>query len=98
MDRDHLVQWLDHRLGTHGSTVSGGGAAEIYELAGPVTEYVMRLAKVVYRRGRDHGRVTPAVVHAAFDDVVADYAGSFELIWDGLSSAKRQATWARQRA
>lgn len=90
IDRDHLVQWLGHRLETHGAEVSDGGAATIFELAGPVTEYVMRLAKVVYRRGRDHGMVTPAVVHAAFDEVVDDYTGSFELIWDGLSSAKRQ--------
>jgi hypothetical protein len=90
IDRDHLVRWLRHRFETHGAVVSDGGGAAIYDLAGPVTEYVMRLAKVVYRRGRDHGTVTPAVVHAAFDEVVADHTGSFELIWDGLSSAKRQ--------
>lgn len=50
----------------------------------------MRLAKVVHRRGRDRKAVAPAVVHAAFAEVVADYAGSYELIWAGLSAALRQ--------
>jgi hypothetical protein len=34
--------------------------------------------------------VTPATVHAAFEEVVGDFAGSFELIWDTLPPTKRQ--------
>jgi uncharacterized protein len=90
IDPDHLVAWLEHRLESHGVRVGAGATAAIYELGGPVTEYVMRLAKVVYRRGREREVVTPAVVHAAFDEVLADYAGSYELIWDPLATTKRQ--------
>jgi uncharacterized protein len=90
IDAAHLVPWLQHRLESHGVRVSAGAAAAIHELGGPVTEYVMRLAKVVYRRGRERGVVSPAVVHAAFDEVVSDYAGSYELIWDPLATTKRQ--------
>lgn len=90
IDPEHLIPWVKHRLESNGVQASDGAAAVVYELGGPVTEYVIRLAKVVYRRGRDRERVTPAEVHAAFDEVVADYAGSFELIWDPLPHTKRQ--------
>lgn len=90
VDPDHLIPWVAHRLETHGVSVASGAVAAIYERAGPVTEYVMRLAKVVHRRGRDLRTVTPEVVDAAFAEVVSDYAGSYELIWAGLSPALRQ--------
>lgn len=90
IDPDHLIPWLTHRLQTHGVSASPVAVTAIYDLAGPVTEYVLRLAKVVHRRGRDRKAVTPAVVDAAFAEVVGDYAGSYELIWAGLSPAPRQ--------
>lgn len=90
IDADHLVPWLKHRLKTHGVGITDAGARSIHSLAGPVTEYIMRLAKVVYRRNRDQAGVGPALVDEAFEEVVADYAGSFEIIWDGLASSKRQ--------
>jgi uncharacterized protein len=90
IDPDHLIPWIGHRLESHGVRVAPAAAEAVYELGGPVTEYVIRLAKGVYRRGRERSAVTPAVVHAAFDEVVADYAGSYELIWDPLATTKRQ--------
>jgi uncharacterized protein len=90
MGQDHLVPWLEHRLESHGVEIIDGAARTLYELGGPVTEYVMRLAKVVYRRARERPMVTPATVHAAFDEVVGDFAGSFEIIWDALPATKRQ--------
>jgi uncharacterized protein len=90
IDRAHLIPWLEHRLASHGVEVGAEAAATIYELAGPVTEYVMRLARVAHRRASERRAITPALVHAAFDEIVADHTGSFELIWDSLPATKRQ--------
>lgn len=90
MDAAHLVPWMRHRLESAGVRASEEVVGAIHERAGPVTEYVMRLAKVVYRRASERGEATMATVDRAFEEVVADYEGSFELIWDGLSRGKRQ--------
>lgn len=86
----HLLPWLEHRLDSHGVRPSEGMAEAIYDRAGPVTEYIMRLAKVVHRRGLATGAADVADVEAAFHEVVADFDGSFELIWSALSTTKRQ--------
>jgi hypothetical protein len=88
MARDHLVPWLRHRFESNGVRITEALAGALYDRAGPVTEYIMRLAKVTYLRA--DGAVTAATLEDAFAEVVADYEGSFELIWDGLSSSKRQ--------
>lgn len=90
IDHDHLISWIQHRLESHGVEITEEGARSIYEMGGPVTEYVIRLAKVVYRKGRDPGSVSVGLVESAFDEVVSDHTGSFEVIWDTLSPAKRQ--------
>ncbi|MDX1675770.1 MAG: AAA family ATPase [Longimicrobiales bacterium] len=90
IDADHLVRWMQHRFESHGIRAPEPVVRRIHERAGPVTEYVLRLAKVAFRRGRAGVALTDTLVDRAFDEVVADYAGSFELIWDGLSRGKRQ--------
>ncbi|MFO7892198.1 MAG: AAA family ATPase [Longimicrobiales bacterium] len=94
IDSDHMVEWMRHRFEANGVRAPGEVVRAIHERAGPVTEYVLRLAKVVYGRGVDRGEATMATVDRAFDEVVADYEGSFELIWDGLSRSKRQVVRA----
>lgn len=90
MDAEHLVEWLRHRFEANGVRASAAVVRELYERAGPVTEYILRLAKVAYRRSVEGGALTASAVGDAFEEVVADHAGSFELIWDGLSRGKRQ--------
>lgn len=90
MEADQLARWIQHRFESHGVRAPEAVARRIHERAGPVTEYVLRLAKVVHRLSVDDGAATTSLVDAAFGEVVSDYAGSFELIWDGLARSKRQ--------
>jgi len=90
IEPDHLVSWLEHRLDANGVRPESGLGDALYDRGGPVTEYVIRLAKVTYRRARESGRASAEAVAEAFREVVADYEGSFELIWDGLAAGKRQ--------
>ena len=90
IEAEHLVRWIQHRFEAHGVRASEPVVRSLVERAGPVTEYVLRLAKRVYRLGGDDGAATASTVDAAFDELVADYAGSYELIWDGLARSKRQ--------
>lgn len=90
IDPVHLSTWIRDRFRTHGLDVSREFTDEIYARGGPVTEYVMRLAKVTFRRGSAEGKVQPTLITEAFDEIVADHAGSFELIWGKLSLTKRQ--------
>lgn len=94
IERGHLISWLEHRSESHGVPLAAGVAEAVHDRAGPVTEYVMRLAKVVYLRGRGAGTVGLEAVDEAFAEVVADHGGSFELIWSKLSSTKRQVMQA----
>ncbi len=89
MAPEHLVSWIQHRFESHGAVASEAVARSIHDRGGPVTEYVLRLARRVYRLAGD-GAATASTVDAAFEEVVADYAGSYELIWDGLARSKRQ--------
>lgn len=93
MDPEHLVPWIEHKMEANEVEVLAGTGSRIYEIAGPVTEYVLRLAKVVYRRARQAGgkrEASPHLVEAAFQEIVADFSGSFELIWAHLSPSKKQ--------
>jgi hypothetical protein len=90
IDREHLVRWLQHRMESHGVRVAPGAAAEVYDRAGPVTEYVVRLAKMAYLRAQGEGTLDHRLVDEAFSELVADYGGSFELIWSKLSGTKRR--------
>jgi hypothetical protein len=90
MDPDHLTTWIQDRMRTHGVRASRAAAHRIWERAGPVTEYVVKLAKDVFRLAQSSGEADEAVVDQAFGEVVADFAGSFELIWAELSSTKQQ--------
>lgn len=93
MDPEHLVPWIEHKMEANDVEVLAGTGSRIYEIAGPVTEYVLRLAKVVHRRARQAGgkkEASPHLVEAAFQEVVADFRGSFELIWAHLSPSKKQ--------
>lgn len=90
IDAGHLTGWMAHRFEANGVRASEAVVRSLVERAGPVTEYILRLAKVAFRRSLEDGVLTSSVVDRAFDEVVADYAGSFELIWDGLSRGKRQ--------
>lgn len=90
IDADHLIEWMAHRFEANGVRASESVIGSLYERSGPVTEYILRLAKVAFRRGLEGGALTSSLVDRAFDEVVADYEGSFELIWDGLSRGKRQ--------
>ncbi len=88
--RDHLLPWLHHRLETHGVRCDPVVAEAIYDRAGPVTEPILRLAKVVYRLGRGGGEADLEMVAVAFDEIVADQASAYELIWEKLSPDKRR--------
>jgi hypothetical protein len=90
IEPDHLVPWLQHRFEAHGVRAPRAAVEELFERSGPVTEYVMRLAKVVFRLANTAGEATSSTVSEAFEEVVSDYAGSFELIWTKLSPTKRQ--------
>jgi hypothetical protein len=93
IDPEHLVPWMEHKMEANHVEVVGGTGSRIYEIAGPVTEYVLRLAKVVFRRARQtEGRTvaSPDLVEGAFQEVIADFSGSFELIWADLSPSKKQ--------
>ena len=88
--REHLIPWTRHRLESHGVACDDDVAAEIHRRAGPVTEYILRLARVVYRLGRGEGRADAGTVDAAFAEIVADNTGGYELIWEKLSADKRR--------
>lgn len=90
IDPRHLATWIDHRLQTHDVDAEAGLGALIIERAGPVTEYVMRLAKVVHRIGLETGRADHGTVQLAFDEIVSDQDGTFDLVWDKVSTTKRQ--------
>lgn len=93
MDPEHLVPWIEDKMEVDHVEVEAGTGSRIWEMAGPVTEYVLRLAKVVYRRARQAGRAAvagPDLVEAAFQEVMADFSGSFELIWAHLSPSKKK--------
>lgn len=90
IDAEHLIAWMAHRFESNGVRASETVVRSLYERAAPVTEYILRLAKVAFRRGLEGGALTSSLVDRAFDEVVADYEGSFELIWDGLARGKRQ--------
>lgn len=90
IDPVHLSTWMEDRMRSHGVRLTPGAVERIHELAGPVTEYVIRLAKVVYRRGSGVGEADEETVRSAFAEIVSDFSGSFELIWDKLSGSKRQ--------
>ncbi|MGK7313238.1 MAG: hypothetical protein ACN0LA_13450, partial [Candidatus Longimicrobiales bacterium M2_2A_002] len=87
---DHLVAWIRHRFEAAGVRASEENVRLLCDRAGPVTEYVVRLARVAYRMSVKGGVLASSNVDRAFEEIVADYAGSFELIWDGLSRGKRQ--------
>ncbi|MEJ2503518.1 MAG: ATP-binding protein [Gemmatimonadota bacterium] len=87
---EHLKTWVQHRLATHGTRITDAGMDRLYELAGPVTEYVVRLAKDVHRRGRGSQALGAPDVEEAFQEVLGDAAGTYELVWDGLAKGKRQ--------
>lgn len=87
---EHLIPWIQHRLESHGVDVGREVVERLYEISGPVTEYVIRLAKAVHRRAQPAGRADEAAVDFALNEIVADYEGSFELIWNKLSPSKRQ--------
>jgi hypothetical protein len=88
--RNHLVPWVHHRLETHGVRCGRDVAEAIHDRAGPVTEPILRLAKVVHRLGRDPGEASLDTVEAAFAEIVADQASAYELIWEKLSPDKRR--------
>jgi hypothetical protein len=90
IDPEHLSTWMRDRFRTHGLDVGREFTDELYARSGPVTEYVMRLAKVVFRRASTDGRADSSIIGDAFAEIVADHAGSFELIWGKLSLTKRQ--------
>jgi uncharacterized protein len=90
IDPSYLGSWIDHRLQTHGVEAEAGLGALIIERAGPVTEYVMRLAKVVHRIGLEAGRADHRTTQLAFDEIVSDQDGTFDLVWDKVSTTKRQ--------
>ncbi|MFW5952094.1 MAG: AAA family ATPase [Gemmatimonadota bacterium] len=87
---EHLKSWVQHRLATHGTRITAPGMDRLYELAGPVTEYVVRLAKDVHRMGRGRHPLGPSEVERAFEEVLGDTAGTYELVWDRLATGKRQ--------
>jgi hypothetical protein len=89
IDPDHLIPWLHHRLETHGVGCDRAVAEAIYDRAGPVTEYVVRLAKVVHRTGLAEGEASLDTVSGAFQEIIADQEGAYELIWAKLSPSKR---------
>ena len=90
IDPQHLGRWVDHRLQTHDVEPEVGLGALIIERAGPVTEYVMRLAKVVHRIGLEMEGADQRTVQLAFDEIVSDQDGTFDLVWDKVSTTKRQ--------
>lgn len=93
IDPEHLVPWIEHKMEANQVEVVAGTGSRICEIAGPVTEYVLRLAKVVYRRAHQTGGpavASPDLVEAAFQEVIGDFSGSFELIWADLSPSKKQ--------
>lgn len=89
IDEDHLVEWMRHRFGTHGVEAAADTVRTLYERAGPVTEYVLRLANRVHRRARPRGRAEPDDVDVAFDEIVAEQESSYGIIWDKMSRTKR---------
>ncbi len=89
IDEDHLVAWMRDRFGTHGVDASTEAVRTIYERAGPVTEYVLRVANRVHRRTRRIGRAAPEDVEAAFAEIVAEQESSYGIIWDKMSRTKR---------
>ncbi len=88
--RDHLVPWLHHRLEPHGVRCGRDVVEAIHDRAGPVTEPILRLAKVVHRLGLEAAEASLETVDAAFADIVADQASAYELIWEKLSPDKRR--------
>jgi hypothetical protein len=89
IDPDYLVPWVRDRLATGDFRMEPGVAEAIYELAGPVTEYVMQLGNRVWSRGVEQGAVGVDDVARVMDQLVRDDAGRMELLWNQMSRGKR---------
>lgn len=89
IDAEHLTLWIRDRMATHGVRTSERTVERLYDRAGPVTEYVLRLAARVHRRARRRGRAGTDDVDAAFDEIVAEHESSYGIIWDKMSRTKR---------
>ena len=89
IDEDHLTTWMHDRFASHGVDVPEATVRAIYERAGPVTEYVLRLASRIHRRARSRGHAAAEDVEAAFAEIVAEQESSYGIIWDKMSRTKR---------
>jgi hypothetical protein len=88
---DFLARWLEERSTGHGVGWAPGAGAYLVSRSGPVTEYIVRLAKTVHGiAGQVDETVGEAMIDRAFSEIVGDMDGTFDLVWSKTSDARRR--------
>lgn len=88
---DYLATWIQERSKSCGVEWTSDASPFLVAKAGPVTEYILRLAKAVHWIGtQSKGAVMPDTIDQAFAEIVADMDGTFDLIWSKMSNTRRK--------
>jgi hypothetical protein len=88
---DFLATWIEERSKSHGVDWGPDASPYLVVKSGPVTEYILRLAKAVHGMGaQTKEAVTPDTIDQAFAEIVAEMDGTFDLVWDKMSSTRRK--------
>ncbi|MEM9079420.1 MAG: AAA family ATPase [Verrucomicrobiota bacterium] len=84
IERDYLVPWLVERLSPLGGEIEAA-AVRVVELAGERTHDRMRLARLVWFRGKQAGKLGEELADEAFEALVEEDVDEFLRHWDGLT-------------
>lgn len=89
IDEQVFADWIEERL-ARGSGVAPGVGRELVRLAGPRTQDVVQVARLLYFRGLAAGRRVEADdARAAFDEVVRSEAPLLRSLWSDLSAQQQ---------
>lgn len=91
IEPDFLARWIEERSSGHGVRWAPGAGAHLVARSGPVTEYIVRLAKSVHAiASQVDETVEEDIIDRAFAEIVGDMDGTFDLVWSKTSDARRR--------
>ncbi len=90
LPEDELAQWIESRFKGEGIKTKRGVGREMVQLVGPSTGDVVRLARKTFDlTGKSTGKLRPADVATAVDEVVAELDELFSEEWSHLTGRQQ---------